>query len=174
MSTIDRVNTTWTAIQGLTFGCIQCHAHPYEPIPHEDYFRFSAFFNSTEDADLDSDYPLFKLANKPEERNDAAHCFNTIPQLRQKLNQVGQKWISQDTGFSPLNFSELKTTHGKLKSYPNGELRTSGTLAVQTRFDLKAQPTPFTALRVTIKPETENLRNSQSEARFSHTFSSTN
>jgi hypothetical protein len=33
---IDRVNTTWEVWQGTTFGCIQCHSHPYDPISHDE------------------------------------------------------------------------------------------------------------------------------------------
>ena len=54
---LDRVNTTWSSFQGITFGCVQCHSHPYEPIPHEDFYRFMSFFNSTEDCDQDNDFP---------------------------------------------------------------------------------------------------------------------
>ena len=50
---MDRVNTTWEVWQGTTMRCVQCHAHPYDPYPHEDYYRVMAFFDSTEDADLD-------------------------------------------------------------------------------------------------------------------------
>jgi hypothetical protein len=28
---IDRINTTWTVWQASTFGCVQCHDHPYDP-----------------------------------------------------------------------------------------------------------------------------------------------
>ena len=28
---IDRVNTTWQALMGTTFACVQCHSHPYDP-----------------------------------------------------------------------------------------------------------------------------------------------
>jgi hypothetical protein len=44
---IDRVNTTWEVWQGTTFGCIQCHSHPYDPISHEDYYKYAAFFNNS-------------------------------------------------------------------------------------------------------------------------------
>ena len=41
---IDRVNTTWTGIMSTTFGCVQCHSHPYDPIRHDEYYKFMAFF----------------------------------------------------------------------------------------------------------------------------------
>ena len=36
---IDRVNTTWQVWQATTFGCVQCHSHPYDPIRHEEYYQ---------------------------------------------------------------------------------------------------------------------------------------
>lgn len=54
---IDRVNTTWEALMGTTFSCVQCHGHPYDPIFHEEYYEFMAFFNNTRDADTHPDYP---------------------------------------------------------------------------------------------------------------------
>ncbi|MBU1822845.1 MAG: DUF1553 domain-containing protein [Bacteroidetes bacterium] len=57
---IDRVNTTWEVWQGTTFGCIQCHSHPYDPIPHQDYYRYLAFFNNTRDEDVWDDWPKLR------------------------------------------------------------------------------------------------------------------
>ncbi len=57
---IDRVNTTWEAIMGTTFACTQCHGHPYDPIEHEEYYEFYAFFNNTRDEDTYDDYPWIK------------------------------------------------------------------------------------------------------------------
>lgn len=56
---IDRVNTTWEAMMGTTFSCVQCHSHPYDPFRHEEYYRFMAFFNNTMDEDLNEEYPVF-------------------------------------------------------------------------------------------------------------------
>ncbi len=46
---VDRVNTTASVWLGSTMACAQCHAHKFDPFSHEDYYRFFAFFDSTED-----------------------------------------------------------------------------------------------------------------------------
>lgn len=57
---IDRVNTTWLALMGTTFACVQCHSHPYDPFTHDEYYKFMAFFNDTRDEDTWADYPLLR------------------------------------------------------------------------------------------------------------------
>jgi hypothetical protein len=57
---IDRVNTTWQALLGTTFACVQCHSHPYDPFRNEEYYKFMAFFNDTRDEDTFGDYPLLR------------------------------------------------------------------------------------------------------------------
>jgi hypothetical protein len=58
---IDRVNTTWEVWQGTTFGCIQCHSHPYDPFPMEDYYKYMAFFNNTRDEDVWDEWPKLRF-----------------------------------------------------------------------------------------------------------------
>ena len=43
---VDRVNTTATIWLGLSVGCAQCHAHKYDPIEQEEYYRLFAHFNN--------------------------------------------------------------------------------------------------------------------------------
>jgi hypothetical protein len=57
---VDRVNTTWQALMGTTFACVQCHSHPYDPFRHDEYYKFMAFFNDTRDEDTYGDYPLLR------------------------------------------------------------------------------------------------------------------
>ncbi len=61
---LDRVNTTWEGLMSTTFACVQCHSHPYDPIRHEDYYRFMAFFNNTRDNDSFADYPVLRHFNQ--------------------------------------------------------------------------------------------------------------
>jgi len=56
---VDRVNTTMQVWMGMTMGCAQCHTHKYDPITQEEYFRFFAVFNNTEDADRGDERPTF-------------------------------------------------------------------------------------------------------------------
>lgn len=60
---IDRVNTTWEALMGTSFGCVQCHSHPYDPFRHEEYYKFLAYFNNTRDEDVPDEYPLLRDFN---------------------------------------------------------------------------------------------------------------
>jgi len=46
---VDRVKTTANVWMGLTMECAQCHSHMYDPISHEEYFSFYAFFNNNAD-----------------------------------------------------------------------------------------------------------------------------
>ena len=49
----DRVETTGTAMLGLSLTCARCHTHKYDPITHQEYFEFLAFFNNTAEHSMD-------------------------------------------------------------------------------------------------------------------------
>lgn len=70
---LDRVNTTWEALMGTTFACVQCHSHPYDPFTHEEYYKFMAFFNNTRDEDTEAEYPLLRHFEKED-----AEKLNTL------------------------------------------------------------------------------------------------
>ncbi|KAA9349794.1 DUF1553 domain-containing protein [Larkinella humicola] len=61
---MDRVNTTWDVWQGTTFGCVQCHTHPYDPFVHEEYYKYLAFFNNARDEDVTTETPTLRFYKK--------------------------------------------------------------------------------------------------------------
>jgi hypothetical protein len=44
----DTVDYTAMAFLGITLKCARCHSHKYDPITHEDYYRFRAFFEPSD------------------------------------------------------------------------------------------------------------------------------
>jgi hypothetical protein len=76
----DRVDTTVQVWMGLTIGCAKCHSHKYDPISHQDYYRFYALFNQTEDADRYDEAPTV-LAPTPEDRTRLAALTEKITAL---------------------------------------------------------------------------------------------
>ncbi len=67
---VDRVNTTFAVWMGTSMACAQCHNHKYDPLSQEEYFRFYAFLNNTEDADRFDEAPV--------------HSFFTSAQKKQR------------------------------------------------------------------------------------------
>ena len=47
----DMVNTTGTALLGLTLGCARCHNHKFDPITQVDYYSLQAIFAGVQHAD---------------------------------------------------------------------------------------------------------------------------
>lgn len=112
-ATLDRVNTTWEALMGTTFACVQCHSHPYDPFRHEDYYKFLAFFNNTRDEDTYADYPLYRHLEKEDET---------------KLNEI-TRWVEQNASKEKAKevYQFVKTGGPSINSltadhFVNGEL----------------------------------------------------
>jgi len=83
---LDRVNTTWTGLMSTTFGCVQCHSHPYDPIRHDEYYKFMAFFNNSRDVDSEEDYPLLRHYEK-EDSIEALRIKEWLFQMQQVQKQ---------------------------------------------------------------------------------------
>jgi hypothetical protein len=95
---VDRVNTTMAVWMGMTMACAQCHTHKYDPITQEEYFRFYAIFNQTEDADRGDESPLLTQLT-PEEEQRKTKLTAQVADLEKKLQQpiadvdaAMQKW----------------------------------------------------------------------------------
>ncbi|MFN0127604.1 MAG: PSD1 and planctomycete cytochrome C domain-containing protein [Verrucomicrobiales bacterium] len=154
---VDRVNTTWTAWQATTFGCVQCHAHPYDPYPHEDYYRFMALFDNTEDADLDNDFPRLPVASDPARRDELAALWRERHGVREALNDRGVLTAGLDSAWQPLVAAEAQSSGGTLTVAPDGRVTASGTLPVGVQYTLRFPAVNgLTALRLEIFPDSDD------------------
>ncbi|MEI6713660.1 MAG: PSD1 and planctomycete cytochrome C domain-containing protein [Verrucomicrobiota bacterium] len=155
---LDRVNTTWTAWQATTFGCTQCHSHPYDPFPHKDYYRFLSFFNNTEDNDLNDDFPRVAFPDQPSTRDTAVRLWKERATLRNKINDSGltlEKRLSQSwTRWTP---TEASASGGALAVSDSGKIDASGTLPVGVKYTLSMPAREgITALRLEISPDSQD------------------
>ena len=81
---VDRVNTTMSVWMATSMGCAQCHTHKYDPITQQEYFKFFAFFNNTEDADLKDESPVWELYT-PEQKKQRQVWKDEIARLEKIL-----------------------------------------------------------------------------------------
>ena len=107
---IDRVNTTWETLMGTSFACVQCHSHPYDPIRHEEYYSFMAYFNNSRDEDTYDDYPLLReFRNKSIGQYDSVmnwvKLYGTAEQesFYKRLLKTGQQCINSLLADSMVN-----------------------------------------------------------------------
>jgi len=93
---VDRVNTTWEALMGTSFACVQCHSHPYDPFTHDEYYKFMAFFNDTRDEDTYEDYPALKhFPDSLEQKLNTLKSWlqkNATPQKAHDLIRFVKTW----------------------------------------------------------------------------------
>lgn len=156
---IDRVNTTWQTWGSITFGCVQCHDHPYEAFLHEDYYAFIAFFNNTADSDLNNDEPLLQVPTDPARRAEAAQLDREIRSLQNRLWETGRKTVAAaswkslalETVASGNNTRlDIGTVDGRDHFFTVGTVQRGPVYQLNSpRFE---NDTPLTAFRLTILP----------------------
>jgi hypothetical protein len=159
---LDRVNTLWTTFQGITFRCAQCHSHTYDPINHEDFYRFVAFYNTSRDWDQPGDAPLLSV---PLNRDDNAQAQKLDARAdalaAAEREQVSRTASATATKWTALHPSAAESTgQATLEIKPDGdltELLASGTISDNTRFTVTV-PLPdgvkqITALRIDALPK---------------------
>ena len=88
---IDRVDATGKAFLGLTVACAQCHTHKFDPIKHEEYYRFYAFFNSDQEAELE--VPDAKLQAKRET------MLKAVAQRESELQSKNPDWQARQAAW---------------------------------------------------------------------------
>jgi hypothetical protein len=73
-SIFDRIATTGEVMFGLTFGCIQCHDHKFDPFPHVEYYQMFAFFNQSDEPRVEA--PTQEENKRRDEHNEKVVDLN--------------------------------------------------------------------------------------------------
>ena len=151
---LDRVSTTWVALNGVTFNCVQCHSHPYDPIRHEEFYRFAAFFNGTADVDLPSEFPTTKIPDAPERYPEAAELQREIQRLRDDNVAPGKALAAEAAQWRPLPITGAEAKPAARFRLQGGEALAEGTVSTAAVYDLRAaaEIAGATALRIEILP----------------------
>ena len=120
------VATLGTSMLGLTFGCARCHAHKYDPIPQEDYYRLIACFSHTDpqDTTLDPNPGGFKQAKLNfDKTNDplvmARAKFEKVD-LPERLREIVE--AGKDMNFSWITLDAVPSSSKRFKKTPTGNL----------------------------------------------------
>ena len=53
-SIFDRIATTGEVMFGLTFGCVQCHDHKFDPFKQTEFYQMFAFFNQADEPRIEA------------------------------------------------------------------------------------------------------------------------
>ena len=157
---VDRVNTTWQAWGAITFGCIQCHDHPYDPFRNTEYYQFMDFMNNTADSDLPDDAPRLKVPNDSGKYPQFESLRAEVLNLKQKIWDAGTdlrdlaEWVPA---------KELVVTSQNATKYTvdqkdeAAEFFVSGTVSTKTGTNISVPYGNFgdqqaTAFRLTVLP----------------------
>ena len=114
LAVMDRASTTWSVLNGVSFNCVQCHSHPYDPIRHSEYYKFLAFFNTQRDADiafdsaLEDDWPVLHV---PTDKAD----YGEADRLQRESERLSNGLVAASRAAS----SPSRPTIGDCCRFPN-------------------------------------------------------
>jgi uncharacterized protein YceH (UPF0502 family) len=149
---IDRLNTTFDAVQGTTIGCVQCHGHPYDPFNHKEYYQLLAFFDNTADADREDERPTRKFYARADAENGARleqRIAATERQLAGELKRTENReafegWLREvrpAENFLPLQELKVTSTKGKFEVQQDGRVRLEGEAPTDATITVEGTPT---------------------------------
>ncbi|MCG8584338.1 MAG: PSD1 and planctomycete cytochrome C domain-containing protein, partial [Pirellulales bacterium] len=98
----DWVTITSQVMLGLTMNCARCHAHKIDPIPHEDYYRFLAFFHGVK-----------SYQNGPDGHRKNFNTGNFLGKLSEVLSPEEQKNIREEVAAYGPKIDALKREIGE-------------------------------------------------------------
>ncbi|QDT08482.1 DUF1553 domain-containing protein [Stieleria marina] len=159
----DRVNTTMAVWMGTTMACAQCHTHKYDPITHEDYFRFFAFFNQSQDADIKNERPTVDLwsddqkKRKQELRDDIKSITARLNRPSGLVDADRARWLAEVQTrpvWTTATPQSVESKHRKLVIDEDGQISTSGERPTTDTFqvEIKTSGEPLSAIQIAVPP----------------------
>ncbi|QEG42697.1 PSD1 and planctomycete cytochrome C domain-containing protein [Roseimaritima ulvae] len=144
---MDRLQTTFEVWQATTIGCVQCHSHPYDPIEHDEYYKLLAFFNTSQDVDLDDERPTLTIpsdiaALDSENRAALARLVRELEVVKQQQYQASRPLLenrNDEWQLMPLNAQSTGQTTLQVHSGAGGaaaEVQAVGTLTQGSRYTI--------------------------------------
>ncbi len=162
VAVVDRVNTTMAVWMGTSMACAQCHTHKYDPITQEEYFRFYAILNNTEDADKPDEAPLHRFFNGEQKKQRAAWeaevaaLEDVLKKSTPQLEEGFKKW--DDAFPRKLEWVARKPTSGRHEREENTAISEDGVVSINDgpaaethRVELAIDDKAITALRLELK-----------------------
>ncbi|MBK8000995.1 MAG: PSD1 domain-containing protein [Verrucomicrobia bacterium] len=162
----DRVATVGTAWLGLTLNCAECHTHKYDPITHDEYYQFYAFFNNTTDGGNYSVAPTIEVP-KPDLSESISYVRSQLEQTKRDLvaatNALAveqRQWekLASKSGnvWKVLNLTNTYSTGGSsYTNLPDGSVLGTGVNPIYDTItvDADTELTGITAVLLEVLPD---------------------
>ncbi len=131
---VDRVQTTSTALLGVTMHCAQCHDHKYDPFTQKEYFQFFGLMNN-------ADEPTFNIRT--------ADLVSKRTEIEKKVKELEGQYPEKFPTTKPVVDWKVPTiaattqpTKGgaTLTPQPDGAVLASGPVPKFDEYELRLSP----------------------------------
>ena len=139
VAVVDRVNTTMAVWMGTTMACAQCHTHKYDPITQEEYFRFFAIFNNTQDNDQKNESPILKIYTD-EQRDLKTRFEEQVERLETIINTSTAELVESQNAWEqrmqvPADWKTVRPSDVRRNENQPVEVLETGAVFVETPAD---------------------------------------
>jgi mono/diheme cytochrome c family protein len=171
----DILNTTGTAMLGLTVGCARCHDHKYDAIPQADYYRMLSTFTTTvrSEANLDIDPEGYRKAKAAFDVEHAPLLTALADYEMKELPRRFAEWEKAQTGkpvpstwIVPTIVAMKSASGSTLTKKDDGSVLVSGTNPPKEllSFTLETNLTGIRAIRIEALTDPSLVKNGPGRA----------